>query len=95
MPMIDKKLFFAASVVAIQLAISPAFAQSTPQLDREQLGDSAAPDVDPGASKGTDESIVKQEGDQLDNSTAPDVDASASKGVDESIVKQEQGQIPH
>ena len=95
MSTINKKMLFAASVLATQLAISPVFAQSTPQLEKDQVGNSAAPDVDPGASKGSDQSIVTQEQDQLGDSTAPDVDPSASKGADESIVKQEQGQIPH
>ncbi len=69
MPIINKQSLFAASIVVAQLAISPVFAQSTPKLEKEQLGNSAAPDVDPGASKGTDESIIKQERDQLGNST--------------------------
>ncbi len=95
MPTINKQSLFAASIVLAQLAISPVFAQSTPKLEKEQLGNSVAPDVDPGASKGRDKSIVKQERDQLGNSTAVNVDPGASQGTDKSIVKQEQDQIPH
>ncbi len=95
MSIISRQSLFAASVVVAQLIVSPAFAQSTPKLEKEQLGNSAAPDVDPGASKGTDKSSVKQERDQIGKSTAVAVDPNASQGTDKSIVKQEQDQIPH
>ncbi len=93
---INKKLsLLAVSGALAQFCILPAYAESLPKLEKDQVSNAAAPDVDPGASRGTDPSIVKQEKDQLNNSTATDVDPGASKGKDESIVKQEQDQIPH
>jgi hypothetical protein len=93
---INKKLsFLAISGVLAQFCILPAYAESLPKMEKDQIGNSANPDVDPGASKGTDPSIVTQEKDQMGNSVSPVVDPGASKGKDESIVKQEQDQIPH
>lgn len=92
---INKKLSLLAFSGVLALSSSPAFAESLGKLEKDQISNAAAPDVDPGASKGADLSIVKQEKDQLSNTTATDVDPGASKGKDESIVKQEQDQIPH
>ncbi len=89
------KLSLLAFSGVLALSFSPAFAEDLIKLEKDQVSNAAAPDVDPGASKGTDLSVVKQEKDQLNNSTATDVDPGASKGKDESIVKQEQNQIPH
>ena len=41
------------------LSFAPAFAESIPQEEIDQYSGSAKPDVDPGASKGADESIVR------------------------------------
>jgi hypothetical protein len=91
----NKMHFLIAATGLLILTTSVASADSIKKLEKEQLGNSAAPDVDPGASKGPDNSIVKQQDDQIGNSAQPDVDASASKGHDKSIVDQEREQIPH
>ena len=85
----------AASGVLALFALAPVNAQSIPEMEQEQLNDSAQPDVDPGASKGPDASIVDQERMQLGNSPDPDVPmgADADTSGDPSIVKQEQDTI--
>ncbi len=60
--------------------LSTANAESLPKMEREQIGNSARPDVDPNASRGPDASIVKQEKDQFGNSAQPNVGSSASQG---------------
>lgn len=82
----------AASGVLALFALSPVNAQSIPQMEQEQLDNSAQPDVDPGASKGPDAPISTQEQMQLGNSPDPDVPmgAGADTQGDPSIVKQEQ-----
>jgi hypothetical protein len=85
--------FFASAILT--LYILPVHADSITKLEKDQYSDSAAPDVDPNASKGADKSIVTQERDQYGNSASPDVDPNASKGPDKSIVDQERAQIPH
>ena len=55
----------ASSLLAI-MWLSPVHAQEnteqpTPEMEKEQMDDSAKPDVDPGASKETDEPIPEQE----------------------------------
>ena len=62
----------AASSVLALFSLSPAYAESVPQQEQNELNDSSQPDVDPGASKGPDAPIVKQEGEQLNNSASPD-----------------------
>lgn len=91
----NKKLSLVVLSGVLALYISPAYAESLDKLEKAQMGNSTASDVDPGASKGTDKSIVKQERDQLGGSTGPNVDPGASKGPDASIVDQERQQIPH
>lgn len=67
----------AASGVLALLALSPVNAQSIPEMEQEQLDNSAQPDVDPGASKGPDKPIYEQEQMQLGNSPEPDVPMGA------------------
>jgi hypothetical protein len=55
------------------LALFAANAESIVKEEQQQLGNSAAPDVDPGASQGPDKSIVTQERVQLGNSPGPNV----------------------
>jgi hypothetical protein len=80
----------ASSALAI-FAFTPVYAESIPQEEKDQLTDSAKPNVDPGASKGADAPIVKQEREQLNNSAQPDVPmgAGADTNGDPSIVNQE------
>ena len=70
----------AASSLLSLLTLSTAYAQSPAADEKQQLGNSAKPDVDPGASQGTDKSIVNQEKYQLNNSTKEDVPTGASSG---------------
>ena len=58
----------AASSLLAFLSLSPAFADShdkkdpsIPEMEKEQMDDSAKPDVDPAASKGADAPIPEQE----------------------------------
>jgi hypothetical protein len=76
-----------ASIPAL-LILSPVHADSIPDQEKHQLDNSAQPDVDPGASKGADKSIVEQEKEQLDNSAQPNVPSRSEKGG-ESITKME------
>jgi hypothetical protein len=68
----------AASSLLSLLTLSTAYAQSPTADEKQQLGNSARPDVDPGASQGADKPIVTQEDQQLNNSTKEDVPTGAS-----------------
>ncbi|MFA5950317.1 MAG: hypothetical protein WC807_08545 [Hyphomicrobium sp.] len=76
----------ACSLLAF-LCAAPAFAEDMPRLEQQGI-EGTGPNVDPGASKGKDSSIVKQEKENLEG-TGPNVDPGASKGKDPSIVDQE------
>ncbi len=84
----------AASSALALLSFAPAYAESIPQQQIDQFGNSAAPDVDPGASKGPDASIVDQEQTQMGNEPAKDLDPgkAASKGG-ESLPQMEQDDL--
>lgn len=71
----------ATSVLAL-FSFAPAYAESIPQEQIDQLSGSDRPDVDASASKGPDASIVDQEQNQMGNEPAKDLDPakSASKG---------------
>ena len=61
----------AASSLLAFLSLSPVYAEeekekSIPEMEKEQMDDSAKPDVDPGASKGTDKPIPEQEKEQIE-----------------------------
>ena len=77
----------ASSALALS-AVTSASADPIVKEEQEQMGNSAAPDVDPGASKGPDKPIVTQEKDQLNNSTGTNVPEPSMKGG-ESIPAQE------
>jgi hypothetical protein len=86
----------AASSVLAFFALSPAYAQSIPEEEQQQLDNSAQPDVDPGASKGPDAPITDEEKMQLGNQPGPDVlpDASGPNSKSqESIPSEEQKDI--
>jgi hypothetical protein len=80
----------AASALAL-FAFSPVNAESIVDQEKNQLDNSAQPDVDPGASRGADLPIVDQERMQLGNEPGPDVPmgAGADTKGDPSIVEQE------
>jgi hypothetical protein len=59
-----------AATAMVGFFSAPVFAESIPQEEIDQYGNSAKPDVDPGASRGNDESIVKQEQNQYGNDPA-------------------------
>lgn len=75
-----------ASCLLALLSVAPAFAEDMPKLEQEGI-EGTGPNVDPGASKGKDPSIVKQEQENLTGNGS--VDPGASKGKDPSIVDQE------
>ena len=71
----------AASSLLSLLTLSTAYAQSPSADEKQQLGNSAQPDVDPGASQGTDKPIDTQEDQQLNNSTQENVPTDSSNGA--------------
>ena len=73
-------LLAASSALAV-FAVTSASADPIVKEQQEQIGNSAAPDVDPGASKGPDKPIVTQEKDQLDNSTSTNVPEAGAKSI--------------
>ena len=76
-----------ASCLLALISIAPAIAEDIPKLEKEGI-EGTGPNVDPGASKGKDPSIVDQEKMNLEGD-GPNVDPGASKGKDPSIVDQE------
>jgi hypothetical protein len=93
---INKTLSVLAASSALALfALSPVYAEDIVTEEQDQLNNSAQPDVDPGASKGPDASIVDQERMQLGNDPGPDVPmgAGADTKGDPSIVDQEKQDI--
>lgn len=91
----SKNTFLMAATAAALISLAataPAFAQSIPAEEIEQLSNASAPDVDPGASKGMDRPIEVQERMQLGNSTGPDVSSRSEKGGP-SIPELEKAQI--
>jgi hypothetical protein len=95
MLIISKNSVLAISAVVALLGISPVYAQSVQQQEKEQLGNSPTPDVLPDSSQtGPSQSITKQEKDQMNNSAAPDVLPDSSQtGPSQSITTQEKNQI--
>ena len=83
----------AASSMLGALSFAPAFAESIPQQEIDQFGNSAKPDVDAGASRGSDESIVKQEQNQYGNDPA-DLSEERQEGGGQSLPQLEQEGIP-
>jgi hypothetical protein len=88
----NKTLAVLASGALALFALTPAYADDPiVQEEKDQLNNSAQPDVDPGASRGYDAPIVDEERMQLGNSPEPDV--PMGKGADTeggpSIVDQE------
>ena len=84
----------AASSMLGALSFAPAFAESIPQEEIDQYSGSAKPDVDPGASRGSDESIVDQEQNQFGNDPAKDLGPELQGKGGESLPKMEQEGVP-
>lgn len=83
----------AASAMVGLFSVS-AQAKSIPQMEAEQFGNSAQPDVDAGASRGSDRSIVDQEQNQLSNDPAPDLGPDRQADGGEDLPEMEQRGIP-
>jgi hypothetical protein len=83
----------AASSMLGALSFAPAFAESIPQEEIDQYSGSSKPDVDAGASRGSDESIVKQEQNQFGNDPA-DLSEGRSERGGESLPQMEEQGIP-
>jgi hypothetical protein len=94
--MVSNKIIavLAATSALALFAATSANAESIVKEEQEQIGNSAAPDVDPGASQGPDKSIVTQERMQLGNSPGPNVPERSMKSGD-SIPDLEKKDIPH
>ena len=76
------------------LSFAPAFADTIPQEETEQFSGSSKPDVDAGASRGSDESIVGQERNQLGNAPARDLGPERQQGGGKSLPEMEQEGVP-
>jgi hypothetical protein len=83
----------AASSMLGALSFAPAFAESIPQEEINQYSGSSKPDVDAGASRGSDESIVKQEQNQYGNDPA-DLSEGRQERGGESLPQMEEQGIP-
>jgi hypothetical protein len=95
--MVSNKIIavLAASSALALFAATSVNAESIVKEEQQQLGNSAAPDVDPGASRGPDKSIVTQERMQLGNSPGPNVPEGpgANKKGGQSIPAEEKKDI--
>ena len=74
-----------------RLRLSPS---SIPQEEIQQYSGSDKPDVDAGASKGPDASIVDQEKNQFGNEPAKDLDKNRHPRGGESLPQMEEQGIP-
>jgi hypothetical protein len=77
----------------VGLFSATSFAESIPQEEIDQYSGSDKPDVDAGASKGPDESIVKQEQNQFGNDPA-DLSEERQEKRGESLPQMEEQGIP-
>ncbi|MEI9900154.1 MAG: hypothetical protein WDN31_08520 [Hyphomicrobium sp.] len=82
-----------AASAMVGLFALPASAESIPQEEINQYSGSAKPDVDPGASRGSDESIVKQEQNQYGNDPA-DLHEERQEGGGKSLPQLEDQGVP-
>ena len=83
-----------AATAMVGLFSASAFAESIPQEEIQQYSGSDKPDVDAGASKGPDASIVDQEQNQFGNEPAKDLDPNVQGKGGESLPQMEQEGIP-
>lgn len=82
----------AATSMLGALSCVPAFAESIPQEEIDQYSGSSKPDVDAGASRGSDESITGQERNQLGNGPAGGTERQEGGG--KSLPEMEQEGVP-
>jgi hypothetical protein len=78
--MVSNNKAVAAVVASWLLAASSVNAESIVKEERDQLTNSDAVDVDPGASRGPDKPIIAQERMQLGNSPNPNVPERSLEG---------------
>jgi len=78
--MSTSKIIAVVASAMVGLFSASAYAESIPQEEIQQYSGSDKPDVDPGASKGSDESIVKQEQNQYGNEPADLSEGRQEKG---------------
>ena len=69
-----------AATAMVGMFTASAYAESIPQEEIDQYSGSSKPDVDAGASKGADESIVKQEQNQYGNDPADLSEGRSERG---------------
>jgi hypothetical protein len=82
-----------AATAMVGMFTASAYAESIPQEEIDQYSGSSKPDVDPGASKGSDESIVKQEQNQYGNDPA-DLSEGRQERGGRSLPTMEQEGVP-
>ena len=90
----SKVIAVLAATAMVGLFSASAFAESIPQEEIQQYSGSDQPDVDAGASKGPDASIVDQEQNQFGNEPAKDLDKNRTLGGGESLPQMEEQGIP-
>ena len=90
----SKVIAVLAATAMVGLFSASAFAESIPQEEIEQYSGSDKPNVDAGASKGPDASIVDQEQNQFGNDPAKDLDKNRQGTGGESLPQMEQEGIP-
>ena len=90
----SKIIAVVAASAMVGLFSASAYAESIPQEEIQQYSGSSKPDVDPGASKGSDESIVKQEQNQFGNDPAKDLDKNVQEGGGETLPQMEKEGVP-
>jgi hypothetical protein len=83
-----------AATAMVGLFAASASAESIPQEEIQQYSGSDKPDVDPGASKGPDASIVDQEQNQFGNDPAMSLDKNTTESGGETLPEMEQQGIP-
>ena len=83
-----------AATAMVGLFAAPASAESIPQEEIQQYSGSDKPDVDAGASKGPDASIVDQEKNQYGNEPAKDLDKNRTERGGETLPQMEEQGIP-
>ena len=90
----SKIIAVVAASAMVGLFSASAYAELIPQEEIQQYSGSSKLDVDPGASKGSDEFIVKQEQNQFGNDPAKDLDKNVQEGGGETLPQMEKEGVP-
>jgi len=83
-----------AATAMVGMFTASTYAESIPQEEIDQYSGSDKPDVDAGASKGPDASIVDQEQNQFGNEPAKDLDKNRQMGGGKTLPEMEQEGVP-